>query len=77
MNDEIRPTSRSVRGWIHIDSWQMICQALVISLPVMLILCVTLWPETFRDIPAQTWGGLIYVALFSMLIGFFFWYLPA
>ncbi|HCM61513.1 MAG TPA: EamA family transporter [Morganella sp. (in: Bacteria)] len=58
----------------HIGSWQVICQALVISLPVMVILCITLWPETLCGIPAQAWGGLIYVALFSMLIGFFFWY---
>lgn len=58
----------------YIGSWQVICQALVISLPVMIILCIALWPETLRGIPAQAWGGLIYVALFSMLIGFFFWY---
>ncbi len=31
-------------------------------------------PETWSGIGAMAWGGLAYVTLFSMLIGFFFWY---
>ncbi|MEQ4691001.1 DMT family transporter [Providencia manganoxydans] len=58
----------------HLGSWQVICWALVISLPIMLILCLLLWPDSLEAIPAFAWGGLGYVALFSMLIGFFFWY---
>ena len=57
-----------------LGSWQVICWALVLSLPLMLILSITFLPVTFSGIPAQAWGGLIYVSLFSMLFGFFFWY---
>lgn len=53
-----------------LGSWQVICWALVLSLPLMLILSITFLPVTFSGIPAQAWGGLIYVSLFSMLIGF-------
>jgi len=31
-------------------------------------------PATLVDISAQAWGALGYVSLFSMLIGFIFWY---
>lgn len=58
----------------HLGSWQVICWALVISLPIMLILCLLLWPAGLNSVPTFAWGGLGYVALFSMLIGFFFWY---
>ncbi|HAT3807847.1 TPA: DMT family transporter [Morganella morganii] len=57
-----------------LGSWQVICWALVLSLPLMLILSIVFLPVIFSGIPAQAWGGLIYVSLFSMLIGFFFWY---
>lgn len=58
----------------QLGSWQVICWALVISLPLMLILSILLWPKNLTNIPINAWGGLIYVSLFSMLIGFFFWY---
>ena len=57
-----------------LGSWQVICWALVLSLPLMLILSIVFLPVSFSGIPPQAWGGLIYVSLFSMLIGFFFWY---
>jgi len=31
-------------------------------------------PSTWSGIAAPAWGGLAYVSLFSMLIGFIFWY---
>lgn len=52
----------------------MICWALVFSLPVMLPLSFMTRPETWGNIGIKAWGGLAYVTLFSMLIGFFFWY---
>ncbi|HBO21965.1 DMT family transporter [Providencia sp.] len=58
----------------QLGSWQVICWALVISLPLMLILSIILWPQNLTNIPINAWIGLIYVSLFSMLIGFFFWY---
>lgn len=58
----------------QLGSWQVICWALVISLPIMLVLCISLWPGNITAVSAKAWGGLLYVSLFSMLIGFFFWY---
>ncbi|GAB1438414.1 DMT family transporter [Providencia sp.] len=58
----------------QLGSWQVICWALVISLPIMLVLGIVLWPENLTTIPTSAWAGLLYVSLFSMLIGFFFWY---
>lgn len=57
-----------------LGSWQVICWALVISLPIMLLLCAFLWPDNLSNVPTKAWLGLVYVSLFSMLIGFFFWY---
>jgi drug/metabolite transporter (DMT)-like permease len=54
--------------------WQVISWALVISLPFMLVASFMTMPDTFSDIGVQAWMGLGYVSLFSMLIGFIFWY---
>lgn len=58
----------------RLGAWQVICWALVFALPVMLPLSVFTRPETWNGIGAMAWGGLAYVSLFSMLIGFVFWY---
>ncbi|WJK07839.1 DMT family transporter [Pseudomonas fluorescens] len=60
--------SRSLGGW------QVICWALVLSLPVMAVLSVWLAPASFSGISLSAWVCLAYVSLFSMLIGFVFWY---
>lgn len=57
-----------------IGGWQVICWALVLALPLMLLLSVVLRPDSFAGIEVPTWLGVGYVSLFSMLIGFFFWY---
>lgn len=54
--------------------WQVISWALVLSLPVMLPLAVILMPPSLADVGSPAWFGLAYVSLFSMLIGFVFWY---
>lgn len=54
--------------------WQVICWALVLSIPVTLPLLFILLPASFDGIGFPAWMGLIYVTLFSMLIGFIFWY---
>ncbi|MEN0115159.1 MAG: DMT family transporter [Agrobacterium cavarae] len=58
----------------RLGGWQVISWALVISLPVMLPLALFSMPSTWSGIAAPAWGGLAYVSLFSMLIGFIFWY---
>ena len=57
-----------------LGGWQVICWALVLALPIMA--AVTWWrvPATFANISAPAWLSLGYVSLFSMLIGFVFWY---
>lgn len=53
---------------------EVISWALVMALPVLLP--VTLWLGWEYGISASTqaWAGFAYVSLFSMFIGFFFWY---
>ncbi len=58
----------------RLGGWQVISWALVLSLPVMLALALFNLPLSFAAIRAPAWAGLVYVSLFSMLIGFFFWY---
>lgn len=58
----------------HMGGWQVICWALVFSLPLMVVLCVWQMPQNWQDITGSAWLGLGYVSLFSSLIGFFLWY---
>ena len=58
----------------RLGGWQVICWALVMSLPVTIALCVATMPHTIDGIGRPAWLGLAYVSLFSMLIGFIFWY---
>ena len=60
--------SRRWGGWLVI-SW-----ALVLALPVMAILAAATLPGDWSGIGVSAWIGLAYVSLFSMLIGFVFWY---
>jgi drug/metabolite transporter (DMT)-like permease len=57
-----------------LGGWQVICWALVLSLPLMAILSLWLAPASFSGISLSAWLSLAYVSLFSMLIGFVFWY---
>src|SRR5690606_9996416 len=57
-----------------LGGWQVISWALLLSLPLMLPLAVYSMPKTFSGIGQPAWLGLGYVSLFSMLIGFVFWY---
>lgn len=58
----------------RLGGWQVICWALVVSLPVMTPLALWTMPASFVGIGWPAWTGLAYVSLFSMLIGFVFWY---
>ena len=57
-----------------LGGWQVICWALVIALPAMAALGLATWPADLAQVSARGWTGLAYVSLFSMLIGFVFWY---
>ena len=58
----------------RLGGWQVICWALVLALPVMAIIALVTLPRTWSGIDAPAWLGLAYVSVFSMLIGFVFWY---
>ncbi|MBR2690292.1 MAG: DMT family transporter [Aquamicrobium sp.] len=58
----------------RLGGWQVICWALVISLPLMLVLALITFPPSLAGISMPAWVSLGYVSLFSMLIGFVFWY---
>jgi len=51
---------------------QVICWVLVGSLPFTLPATAAVWPAA--PARAAAWGGFVYVALFSMWLGFFAWY---
>ena len=57
-----------------LGGWQVISWALVLSLPVMIALSIFYIPPSFAGIELPAWLSLAYVSLFSMLIGFVFWY---
>jgi len=57
-----------------LGGWQVISWALVLSLPIMVAIAILYWPPTFSPVEAPAWISLAYVSLFSMLIGFVFWY---
>ncbi|ANN58901.1 transporter [Mesorhizobium sp. SEMIA 3007] len=58
----------------RLGGWQVICWALTLSLPIMLVLSFATLPQSFAAVGSHAWIGLAYVSLFSMLIGFVFWY---
>ncbi|GBU17648.1 MULTISPECIES: DMT family transporter [Methylobacterium] len=58
----------------RLGGWQVISWALLLSLPVTAVLMLATWPEAWGAVPASAWGGLAYVSVFSMLVGFVFWY---
>lgn len=56
-------------GGLKVIAW-----ALLLSLPLALPAMLLLWPADAAAVPATAWAGLGYVSLFSMLVGFIFWY---
>lgn len=58
----------------RLGGWQVISWALVLALPVMIVLGAATLPAHWSGIGAPAWLGLGYVSVFSMLVGFIFWY---
>ena len=59
--------SRSLGGW------QVICWALIISLPFIIPPFLWVLSNVNWQASLPAWGGFLYVSLFSQLIGFFAW----
>lgn len=58
----------------RLGGWQVISWSLILSLPMMLLIAAFNLPADWSRIGFAAWGGLAYVSIFSMLIGFVFWY---
>ena len=58
----------------RLGGWQVISWALITALPVMAVLALATLPASWSQISEPAWLGLAYVSVFSMLIGFIFWY---
>jgi drug/metabolite transporter (DMT)-like permease len=58
----------------RLGGWQVISWALVLAAPLMLLLTIATLPTSWEGIGAPAWLGLAYVSIFSMLVGFVFWY---
>jgi drug/metabolite transporter (DMT)-like permease len=64
----------------RLGSWQVICWALLLAFPVMTVLLAWRWQQLDFTVGqvlnsgAGALAGLGYVSVFSMFIGFFFWY---
>jgi drug/metabolite transporter (DMT)-like permease len=56
-------------GSLAVISW-----ALVLSLPISVVATAALWPTDLARVPASAWAGFAYVSVFSMFVGFLFWY---
>ena len=53
---------------------QTICWALALSFPINLFVGTFTWEAKYLDANFMTWVALAYVSIFSMFLGFFFWY---
>lgn len=58
----------------RLGGWQVISWALALALPVMLVIAAATLPSGWSHIRLPAWLGLAYVSVFSMLVGFVFWY---
>lgn len=58
----------------RLGGWQVISWALLISLPLMTPLALLSMPTSWEPVSWCAWAGLGYVSIFSMMLGFVFWY---
>ncbi|MES1150123.1 MAG: DMT family transporter, partial [Bradyrhizobium guangdongense] len=58
----------------RLGGWQVISWALLLSLPVMAVITLLSLPTSWSGVGTPAWIGLAYVSVFSMLVGFIFWY---
>lgn len=57
----------------RLPGWQVICWALVVSLPITLPVVAWHMDGVNWGAPARVWAAFLYVALFSQLLAFFAW----
>jgi len=58
----------------ELGGWQVICWALVLSTPVLVVPVAIVIAQQGLHASGSAWLGFAYVSLFSMFLGFFAWY---
>ena len=58
----------------RLGGWQVISWALLLSFPMMGAIALLTLPDSWGGVGTPAWIGLAYVSVFSMLVGFIFWY---
>ncbi|OYX46201.1 MAG: EamA family transporter, partial [Sphingomonas sp. 32-66-10] len=58
----------------RLGGWQVISWALLLALVPMTVIALAAVPAHPAGIGTSAWAGLFYVSVFSMLVGFVFWY---
>ena len=58
----------------RLGGWQVISWSLLLSLPIMAAIGLVTHPQALSTVALSSWIGLAYVSIFSMLVGFIFWY---
>lgn len=58
----------------RLGDWQVISWALLLPLPMMAVITLFNLPNDWDGVGAPAWISLAYVSIFSMLVGFIFWY---
>ncbi|MCQ4159134.1 DMT family transporter [Roseomonas sp. GC11] len=58
----------------RLGGWQVISWALLLALPPMAVFALVTLPPSWQGIHGPAWLGFGYVSVFSMLVGFIFWY---
>jgi len=58
----------------EIGGWQVICWALVLSLPFIIVPTINYAPDSVSNISVMGFASFLYLALVSQLCAFFIWY---
>ncbi|MGY2733590.1 EamA family transporter [Sphingomonas sp. UYP23] len=58
----------------RLGGWQVISWALLLALPIMTVIALATMPTSFAAVGWRAWTGFAYVSIFSMMLGFVFWY---
>jgi drug/metabolite transporter (DMT)-like permease len=58
----------------RLGGWQVISWALLLALPIMAVIAVGTMPADVAAVRWRAWAGFAYVSVFSMMLGFVFWY---
>lgn len=58
----------------RLGGWQVISWALLLALPIMAVIAIATIPANLAAVGWRAWTGFAYVSVFSMMLGFVFWY---